>query len=95
MTNATKPFRITDLMPCPYCGGVGDLAIGAFNWTGLYAVNCQKCDAFGPERANHDAAGHAWNKRSKRVGRPRKYRPAACQPAPTTRNSAPTEEPSR
>lgn len=46
------------LLPCPFCGGRGEVG-GLIPW-----VECQACEASGPQAETEDAAIAAWNTRT-------------------------------
>ena len=45
------------LLPCPFCGGRGE--VGGIPW-----VECQACEASGPQAETEEAAIAAWNTRA-------------------------------
>ena len=45
------------LLPCPFCGGRGE--VGGIPW-----VECQACEASGPQAETEEAAIAAWNRRA-------------------------------
>lgn len=46
------------LLPCPFCGGRGEVG-GLIPW-----VECQACEASGPQAETEEAAIAAWNTRT-------------------------------
>lgn len=46
------------LLPCPFCGGRGEVG-GLIPW-----VECQACEASGPQAETEEAAIAAWNTRA-------------------------------
>jgi len=58
---------MTDLKPCPFCGGQPYMNEGAFN---CHHVSCQSCQAKAIFRSNYQAAASAWNTRATQQWRP-------------------------
>ena len=64
MSSSLKELTISDLLPCPFCGGT---KIGIIEALGVYWGKCDDCFASGPMEGDteHETAA-AWNQRAPR-----------------------------
>lgn len=54
---------MTELKPCPFCGGEASvLELNGFSMS-RYFVSCDTCSASGDHRETEEAAIEAWNRR--------------------------------
>lgn len=58
MTTIAQDLGGVVLLPCPFCGGRGEVG-GLIPW-----VECQACEASGPQAETEEAAIAAWNTRA-------------------------------
>lgn len=58
MTTIAQDLGGVVLLPCPFCGGRGEVG-GLIPW-----VECQSCGASGPQAETEEAAIAAWNTRA-------------------------------
>ena len=62
---------MSELKPCPFCGGNAELSLGRFDGKDTSYVMCVKCGAQGefffvsPKYASAERAIRAWNRRAK------------------------------
>lgn len=62
---------MTELKPCPFCGGEAEISKGRFDGKDTSYVMCKKCEAWGefffvsPKYASNERAIKAWNRRVK------------------------------
>ncbi len=59
-----KGGRISDLRPCPFCGGASILTAVADNYINPWCAICVDCSVF-IEKPTQESAARAWNKRVK------------------------------
>ena len=65
---------MTELKPCPFCGGEAELSGGCFDGESTSYVMCKKCASQGefffvsPKYASAEKAIKAWNRRVKSGG---------------------------
>ncbi len=61
---------MSDLKPCPFCGGDDKLAEVIFNklW---HCIQCYRCNADGPLKDSREGANAAWNTRYEEKDNPK------------------------
>lgn len=61
--NMQKKCQIQGLMPCPFCGGVGELKKTAFGRPVMRWIRCSACGASSSAYSSQESAVAAWQNR--------------------------------